>query len=110
MEGQLAREVYARFEAALARAGAVDFGDLLLRPVRLLEEDAQVRRAWSSRFRYLLVDEFQDTNAAQPAARLLAARSGTCVVGDDDQAIYSWRGADVRNILDFDRDFPARAS
>ena len=65
VEGQLAREVYARFEAALARAGAVDFGDLLLRPVRLLEEDAQVRRAWSSRFRYLLVDEFQDTNAAQ---------------------------------------------
>ena len=108
VEGQLAREVYARFEAALARAGAVDFGDLLLRPVRLLEEDAQVRRAWSSRFRYLLVDEFQDTNAAQyRLLKLLAGeKRNVCVVGDDDQAIYSWRGADVRNILDFDRDFP----
>ena len=108
VEGQLAREVYGRFEAALARAGAVDFGDLLLRPVRLLEEDAQVRRSWSSRFRYLLVDEFQDTNAAQ--YRLLSLltneKRNVCVVGDDDQAIYSWRGADVRNILEFDRDFP----
>jgi DNA helicase-2/ATP-dependent DNA helicase PcrA len=108
VEGQLAREVYSRFEAALARAGAVDFGDLLLRPVRLLEEDAQVRRAWASRFRYLLVDEFQDTNAAQ--YRLLSLltneKRNVCVVGDDDQAIYSWRGADVRNILEFDRDFP----
>jgi len=65
VEGQLAREVYVRYEAALARAGAVDFGDLLLRPVRLLEEDDRLRQRWSTRFEHLLVDEFQDTNAVQ---------------------------------------------
>ncbi|ABS24318.1 ATP-dependent helicase [Anaeromyxobacter sp. Fw109-5] len=108
VEGQLAREVYGRFEAALARAGAVDFGDLLLRPVRLLEEDATVRRAWAGRFRYLLVDEFQDTNAAQYRLLKLLAneKRNVCVVGDDDQAIYRWRGADVTNILEFDQGFP----
>jgi DNA helicase-2/ATP-dependent DNA helicase PcrA len=108
VEGQLATEVYGRFEAALARAGAVDFGDLLLRPVRLLEEDATVRRAWAGRFRYLLVDEFQDTNAAQYRLLKLLAneKRNVCVVGDDDQAIYRWRGADVTNILEFDQGFP----
>jgi DNA helicase II / ATP-dependent DNA helicase PcrA len=108
VDGQLARELYARYTAALARAGAVDFGDLLLKPVRLLEDDADLRGRWAGRFRYLLVDEFQDTNPAQ--YRLLRALTGpkrnVCVVGDDDQAIYRWRGADVSNILDFDKDFP----
>jgi DNA helicase-2/ATP-dependent DNA helicase PcrA len=108
VEGQLALRVYERFQASLARAGAVDFGDLLVRPVRLLEEDAAVRARWSGRFRHVLVDEFQDTNPAQyRLLRLLAGpKRNVCVVGDDDQAIYRWRGADVSNILGFDADFP----
>ncbi len=106
--GELAKEVYGRYERALARAGAVDFGDLLLRPVRLLEEDAALRARWAGRFRHVLVDEFQDTNRAQYRLLSLLAgpRRNVCVVGDDDQAIYSWRGADVSNILGFDQDFP----
>ena len=106
--GRLAREVYVRYEAALARAGAADFGDLLLKPVRLLEEDEALRRRWAGRFEHLLVDEFQDTNPVQyRLLRLLAgSRGNVCVVGDDDQAIYRWRGADVENILGFDADFP----
>jgi DNA helicase-2/ATP-dependent DNA helicase PcrA len=108
VEGQLAREVYGRYEAALTRAGAADFGDLLMRPVRLLEEDEGLRRRWGGRFEHLLVDEFQDTNPVQyRLLRLLAGSKGNvCVVGDDDQAIYRWRGADVENILGFDADFP----
>ncbi len=108
LEGQLAREVYARYQAALGRAGAADFGDLLMRPVRLLEEDEALRARWAGRFEHLLVDEFQDTNPVQyRLLRLLAGgRGNVCVVGDDDQAIYRWRGADVENILGFDRDFP----
>ncbi len=107
IEGQLAREVYLRYEAALGRAGAADFGDLLMRPVRLLDEDASLRARWAARFEHLLVDEFQDTNPVQyRLLRFLAgARSNVCVVGDDDQAIYRWRGADVENILRFDADF-----
>jgi len=108
VEGELALQIWVRYEAALARAGAVDFGDLLVRPLRLLEGDEGLRRRWALRFQHLLVDEFQDTNPAQ--YRLLGALAGpkrnVCVVGDDDQAIYRWRGADVSNILDFDRDFP----
>jgi DNA helicase-2/ATP-dependent DNA helicase PcrA len=107
LSGETARDVYVRYQAALARAGAVDFGDLLVKPVRLLEEDEVLRGQWSRRFRHLLVDEFQDTNPVQ--YRLLKLLAGparnVCVVGDDDQAIYRWRGADVRNILEFDRDF-----
>ncbi|HEX9400641.1 MAG TPA: UvrD-helicase domain-containing protein [Anaeromyxobacter sp.] len=108
VEGQLAREVYRRYEAALARAGAADFGDLLLRPVRLLEEDEALRARWAGRFEHLLVDEFQDTNPVQyRLLRVLAgSRGNVCVVGDDDQAIYRWRGANVENILGFDADFP----
>jgi DNA helicase II / ATP-dependent DNA helicase PcrA len=108
VEGQLAREVYARYQAALVRAGAADFGDLLMRPVRLLEEDERVRTRWHGRFEHVLVDEFQDTNAVQyRLLRLLGgSRGNVCVVGDDDQAIYRWRGASVENILGFDRDFP----
>jgi DNA helicase-2/ATP-dependent DNA helicase PcrA len=108
VEGQLAREVYARYQAALGRAGAADFGDLLMRPVRLLEEDDRVRQRWQGRFEHVLVDEFQDTNPVQyRLLRLLAgSRGNACVVGDDDQAIYAWRGASVENILGFDKDFP----
>ena len=108
LTGTVARDLYARYEKALARAGAVDFGDLLVRPVRLLEEDPALRARWAGRFRHLLVDEFQDTNPVQyRLLKLLTnARRNVCVVGDDDQAIYRWRGADVRNILGFDQDFP----
>ena len=108
VEGALAREIWVRYEQALARAGAVDFGDLIVRPLRLLEADEALRRRWALRFRHVLVDEFQDTNPAQ--YRLMKALVGpkrnVCVVGDDDQAIYRWRGADVANILGFDGDFP----
>jgi len=108
VETERSLEAWRRYEKALARAGAVDFGDLLLRPAQLLEADAELRARWSTRFRHVLVDEFQDTNPAQ--YRLLqllcGERRNVCVVGDDDQAIYRWRGADVGNILDFDKDFP----
>jgi DNA helicase-2/ATP-dependent DNA helicase PcrA len=108
IEHQQALEVYRRYQAALGRAGAVDFGDLLLLPRRLLGEDAELRKRWSARFRHILVDEFQDTNPAQyQLVQLLAGeKRSVCVVGDDDQAIYRWRGADVSNILEFDRNFP----
>jgi DNA helicase-2/ATP-dependent DNA helicase PcrA len=108
VEDRVAREVYTRYDTALARSGAADFGDLLMRPVRLLEEDDRLRERWSARFEHLLVDEFQDTNPVQyRLLRLLAGKRGNvCVVGDDDQAIYRWRGADVENILGFDRAFP----
>ncbi|HET9599255.1 MAG TPA: UvrD-helicase domain-containing protein [Anaeromyxobacteraceae bacterium] len=107
VEKQAAKAVYERYEKALARAGAADFGDLIARPLHLLEEDEALRKRWSLRFRHLLVDEFQDTNPAQyRLVKLLAGpKRNVCVVGDDDQAIYRWRGADVANILDFDRQF-----
>src|SRR5512142_855287 len=108
VEGERDRDLYARYADALRRAGAVDFGDLLVLPVKLLEGDPALQARWRGRFRFLLVDEFQDTNPAQ--YRLLQLLTGekknVCVVGDDDQAIYRWRGADVRNILEFDKDFP----
>ena len=108
VEAEQSLELWRRYERALARAGAVDFGDLLLRPAQLLEADPELHERWSRRFRHLLVDEFQDTNPAQyRLLRLLCGpEANVCVVGDDDQAIYRWRGADVGNILDFDKDFP----
>ncbi|MDQ3522716.1 MAG: UvrD-helicase domain-containing protein [Gemmatimonadota bacterium] len=104
----LAADVYPRYEQALRAAGACDFDDLLLLPVQLLRENAEVREALWRRWHYLMVDEYQDTNGAQlELARLLAGpRKNLCVVGDDDQSIYAWRGADARNILDFERHFP----
>ncbi len=104
---QIAR-ITERYGQTLERAGALDFDDLLLRSVRLLEGSPAVREAWQRRFRYLLVDEYQDTNRAQyQIVRLLAGDDGNVtVVGDEDQSIYSWRGADIQNILDFERDFP----
>jgi DNA helicase-2/ATP-dependent DNA helicase PcrA len=107
VEGQAAKEVYGRYEAALARAGAADFGDLILRPLRMLQDDPDVQARWANRFRYVLVDEFQDTNPVQDrlVRFLCGAKRNVCVVGDDDQAIYRWRGADVTHILDFDRDY-----
>ncbi len=101
-------ELWTRYHAALKRAAGVDFDDLLVLPAKLLEQDEEVRARYRRRYRYVLVDEYQDTNHAQyRIAHCLAAEHGNLfVVGDEDQSIYSWRGADLRNILDFEEDFP----
>ena len=100
--------IYAELEGALRQANAVTFDDLLVLPVRMLEQNEQVRDAYRDRFRFILVDEYQDTNRAQYRfVKLIGGEHGNVmVVGDDDQSIYGWRGADIRNILDFERDFP----
>ncbi len=100
--------VYEQYEANLRGANALDFDDLLLEAVRLLAHDQGVREMANQRFAYLMIDEYQDTNRAQyELMRLLTAkRRNVCVVGDEDQSIYGWRGADIRNILDFERDYP----
>ena len=97
-----------RYRAVLAQAQALDFDDLLLRTVALLDADADVRERYRRRFRYVLVDEYQDTNRAQYELirHLVAPEGNVTVVGDEDQSIYSWRGADINNILDFEKDFP----
>ena len=101
-------KVFRAYNEMLRKASALDFDDLLLRAVELLQQKAAVRAAWSSRFQYLMVDEFQDTNAAQEElVRLLAGtRKNVCVVGDEDQSIYSWRGARAGNLKRFTADFP----
>jgi ATP-dependent DNA helicase UvrD/PcrA len=97
-----------RYTQTLEAAHAVDFDDLLLRTVALLEGSTEVREAYQRRFQYVLVDEYQDTNRTQYdlVRHLAGPRGNITVVGDEDQSIYSWRGADIRNILDFERDFP----
>ncbi len=99
---------YSDLETALEKANAVTFDDLLVLPVRALQRDDALRAHYQRRFRYLLVDEYQDTNAAQYkfVSLMGGGYSNVMVVGDDDQSIYGWRGADIRNILDFERDFP----
>ena len=101
-------QIYAAYEERLRAAQALDFDDLLLRALEVLREHADARSAWSSRFRYIHVDEYQDTNRQQyEILRLLTGPTGNlCVVGDEDQSIYSWRGADVGHILRFEKDFP----
>jgi DNA helicase-2/ATP-dependent DNA helicase PcrA len=101
--------IFADLEPAFRAANAVSFDDLLGLPVDILRAHAEVRARYERRFRHVLVDEYQDTNRAQyEFVRLIASGHGNvAVVGDDDQAIYGWRGADVRNILDFERDYPA---
>ena len=100
--------VYEEYEKALRQANALDFDDLLLETVRLLAHDQPTRDAWNRRLSYVMIDEYQDTNRSQyELMRLLSQRhDNICVVGDEDQSIYSWRGADIRNILDFEKDFP----
>jgi len=100
--------VYVRYQRALRERNCVDFEDLIFLPVRLFRERPEVLERWRRRFRYLLVDEYQDTNQGQyTLARLLSEEHrNLCVTGDPDQAIYRWRGADLRNILEFERDFP----
>ena len=100
--------IYAIYQERLQQANALDFNDLLMQTVRLLEEHPAVLEKYRQRFHYLLVDEFQDTNQVQyRLVHLLASGHGNlCVVGDDDQSIYRWRGAEVGNILGFERDYP----
>ena len=99
--------MYEAYEKILRKAGALDFDDLLLRAVQVLKEFPEARAAWQNRFRYIHVDEYQDTNRVQyDLLRLLVGESrNLCVVGDEDQSIYRWRGADVGNILRFDEDY-----
>ena len=100
--------VYEIYRQELRKANAIDFDDLLLEAVRLLKSSGEVRRRCNQRYEYILIDEYQDTN--RPQYELMKLLGGehhnVCVVGDEDQSIYSWRGADIRNILEFERDFP----
>ena len=107
--GKVAARVYERLQERLKQANAFDFDDLLLYAYLLLKNHPDILEAYQLRFRYILVDEYQDTNHAQyEICRLLAAGHGNImVVGDDDQSIYSWRGADIRNILEFEKDYPS---
>jgi DNA helicase II / ATP-dependent DNA helicase PcrA len=100
--------LYEEYRKELRRANALDFDDLLLEATRLLKTVASVREYYNNRFQYLLIDEYQDTNRPQyELMRMLAGtRHNVCAVGDEDQSIYSWRGADIRNILEFEQDFP----
>ncbi len=100
--------LFEQYEKALRNANALDFDDLLLEAVRLLRHDSATRAAWNRQLSYVMVDEYQDTNRSQyELLRLLSeSHRNVCVVGDEDQSIYSWRGADIRNILDFEHDFP----
>lgn len=101
-------EVYKLYQQKLVQNNALDFDDLLLLSVRLLEQNAEVRAKYQDKFKYILIDEYQDTNRVQyMLAQILAAKHhNLCVVGDADQSIYAWRGADIRNILDFENDYP----
>ena len=100
--------LFEEYRKELLKANALDFDDLLLEATRLLKSSAEVRAYYNRRFQYLLIDEYQDTNRPQyELMRMLAGeRHNVCAVGDEDQSIYSWRGADIRNILEFEKDFP----
>jgi hypothetical protein len=106
-EREIAR-LFRRYQSRLRAAAALDFDDLLLEAVRLFHDAPTVLERYQGRWRYLHIDEYQDTNRPQYlwVKALGAAHQNVCVVGDDDQSIYSWRGADIRNILDFERDYP----
>ena len=101
-------EAYEKYEAQLRSNNALDFDDLLIKTLELLSEHPPVLQYYQDKFDYVLVDEYQDTNIAQyQFVRLMAgSKRNLCVVGDDDQSIYGWRGADIRNILEFEKDFP----
>ncbi len=108
---QVVARVYPYYEKKLRDANALDFDDLLLWPALALAPNSDLRAELDARFRYVLVDEYQDTNQAQYAIvrGLSKDHPNVCVVGDPDQSIYKWRGSDIRNILDFERDFPDHA-
>ena len=101
-------EAFALYQKRLKEANALDFDDLLLKTIELFEKRPDILQKYRDRFRYILVDEYQDTNMAQYHIVSLLAKEhrNLCVVGDDDQSIYGWRGADIRNILEFEKDFP----
>jgi len=105
---KVASKVYAGYDAALRRANAMDFDDLLTRTVELFEAHPEALRRWQNRFRYVVIDEYQDTNHAQYriVSLLAQASRNLCVVGDEDQSVYRFRGATIRNILEFERDWP----
>jgi DNA helicase-2/ATP-dependent DNA helicase PcrA len=107
MEEKIAH-VFEIYKKELFKANALDFDDLLLETVRLLKSSSETRERYNRRYKYILIDEYQDTNRPQyELMKLLAGSSGNvCVVGDEDQSIYSWRGADIKNILEFEKDFP----
>jgi DNA helicase-2/ATP-dependent DNA helicase PcrA len=107
--GAAMAEIYRIYQQRLVELNAVDFGDLLLLTLQLFQSHPDVLERWRARFNYLLVDEYQDTNRVQYLLlrALAAGKDDICVVGDEDQSIYRWRGADIRNILEFERDFPA---
>lgn len=107
MEEKIAH-IFEIYRKELAKANAMDFDDLLLETVRLLKSSPEVRERYNRRYRYVMIDEYQDTNRPQyELMKLLAGpEKNICVVGDEDQSIYSWRGADIKNILDFEKDFP----
>ena len=102
-------EIYRIYQERLKQNNALDFDDLIMLTVQLFRDNPEVLERYQERFRYILVDEYQDTNMAQYVlVKLLASRyQNLCVVGDDDQSIYQWRGADIRNILNFEKDYPA---
>src|SRR6202522_1361893 len=108
MEEKIAH-IFEIYKKELFKANALDFDDLLLETVRLLKSSGETRERYNRRYKYLLIDEYQDTNRPQyELMKLLAGeRRNVCAVGDEDQSIYSWRGADIKNILEFEKDFPA---
>ncbi len=108
LEAEQSAEVYATYQRLLAASDALDFGDLLLLTVELFDRHPEVLRHYQQRWQYALVDEYQDTNRVQYRLvnQIAGGHRNLCVVGDPDQSIYAWRGADIRNILDFERDFP----
>src|SRR5271155_4650466 len=106
MEEKIAH-IFEIYRKELFKANALDFDDLLLETVRLLKSSAEVRERYNRKYKYILIDEYQDTNRPQyELMKLLGKHGNVCVVGDEDQSIYSWRGADIKNILEFEKDFP----
>lgn len=108
---QREHDIYLEYETRLKGLNALDFDDLLLKTLELLADHPPVLEYYRQRFQYILVDEYQDTNKAQYELihLLSSANRNICVVGDDDQSIYGWRGADIRNILEFEKDYPGAA-
>ena len=106
--GAVVSKVYPLYEKAIHQAGALDFDDLISKTVKILQENTEIRQKWQKQFRYIMIDEYQDTNSAQyKLVKLLTNESkNIAVVGDDWQSIYSWRGADFKNILNFEKDYP----
>ncbi len=107
-ENEFAKDVYIKYQSKLKSSNSADFGDLLLYPLIILKDNIDVLEKWKSKIKYILVDEYQDTNTVQYLWLRLVSQpeNNICCVGDDDQSIYGWRGAEVKNILGFEKDFP----